>query len=90
MFNYLLDNINIWSEKFNFLKNFLNLWNVTISLNMTIKQYFTNLYIYSYDFNNKIIIRKYIYRKRYNYMWKFETIYSMKKIPLNLLYFKNW
>ena len=28
---------------------------------MTIKQYFTNLYIYSYDFNNEIIIRKYIY-----------------------------
>ena len=25
------------------------------------KKYFTNLYIYSYDFNNEIIIRKYIY-----------------------------
>ena len=31
---------------------------------MTIKQYLTNSYIYSYDFNNEIIIRKkikYIY-----------------------------
>ena len=28
---------------------------------MIIKQYFTNLYIYSYDFNIKIIIQKYIY-----------------------------
>ena len=29
---------------------------------MTIKQYFTNFYIYSHDFNNEIIIKKkYIY-----------------------------
>ena len=27
-------------------------------MNITIKQYFTNLYIYSYDFNNEIIIQK--------------------------------
>ena len=27
---------------------------------MTIKQYFTNFYIYSYDFNNEILIKKYI------------------------------
>ena len=55
-----------------------------------IKQYFTNLYIYSYDFKNEIIIRKYIYRKRYKDMWKFETIYSMKKYTVSLLCSKNW
>ena len=66
MFNYLLDNINLWSEKFNFLKKNLYLWN--IFLNMIIKLYLTNLYIYSYDFNNEIIICKYIYRRRYKYM----------------------
>ena len=37
--------------------------NVAIFLNVTIKQYFTNLCIYSYDFNNEIIILKYIYVK---------------------------
>ena len=75
MLNYLLDNINLWSEKFNFFKKFINLWNVTISLNMTIKQYFTNIYIYSNDFNNEIIIRIYIYIRKYSYIWKFKTIY---------------
>ena len=88
MFKYLLDNINLWSEKFNFFKNFLDLWNVTIFLNIKIEQYFINLYIYSYDFNNEIIIQK-IYAGRYIYMWKFETIYSMKIYTVNLLCFKN-
>ena len=52
---------------------------------MTIKHYFTNLYIYiySYDFNNEIIIQKYIYRRRYKCMWNFKTIYSIKNILYN-------
>ena len=56
-------------------------------LNMTTKQYFTNLYIYSYDFNNEIIIRKNIYIRRYKYMWMLETIYLMKKIYQKLIIF---
>ena len=58
-------------------------------LNMTIKEYFANLYIYSYDFNNEIIIQNYIYRKIYKYMWKFETIYSMEKIYRKFIMFKK-
>ena len=45
--------------------------------------------MYSYDFNNEIIVRKYIYRRRYKYIWKFETIYSMKKIDRKFIMFKK-
>ena len=54
------------------------------------KTIFYLFYIYSYDVNNEIIICKYIYRRRYKYIWRFETIYLMKKYTVNLLCFKNW
>ena len=54
------------------------------------KTIFYLFYIYSYDVNNEIIICKYIYRRIYKYIWRFETIYLMKKYTVNLLCFKNW
>ena len=74
-------------RKVYFLKNFLNLWNVTISMNMTIKQYFINLYIYSYDFNNEIIIRIYIYRKDTNTCESLKQSIQWKKKYSKLIMF---
>ena len=58
---------------------------------MTIKQYFTNLYIYSYDFNNEIIIQIYIYiEEDTNTCESLKQSIQWKKYTVNLLCFKNW